>query len=102
MHKAMNDVTVTFPQQLLVAAKEDRQTFERHVMIYTLGHLYDQGKISAGFGAQILGCDRWEFYRLLVEHGFDAIDYAEDELEAEAEVGPEWFAQVDRRERSHQ
>lgn len=28
---------------------------------YTLGHLYEQGRISAGLGAQVLGCDRLEF-----------------------------------------
>ena len=32
----------------------------------------------------MLGCDRWEFYRLLSEHGFAVIDYPEEELEQEA------------------
>ena len=30
-------------------------------------HLYEQGKISSGIGAQVLGCDRLEFYRLHTE-----------------------------------
>ncbi|WP_242049838.1 UPF0175 family protein [Planktothricoides raciborskii] len=42
--------------------------------------MYAEGKISSGFGAQILGCNRLEFYRLMSEHGFAAIDYSEEEL----------------------
>jgi predicted HTH domain antitoxin len=78
-------VTVRFPQALLVASREDPVQFQQRVMIYTLGPLYEQGRISSGLGAQILGCDRWEFYRLLSEYGFSVLDYAEDEQDPEAE-----------------
>jgi predicted HTH domain antitoxin len=57
---------------------------KRQVLLYTLGKLYEEGRISAGLAASILGCDRWEFYQLLSEHGFYVIDYPEDELEEEA------------------
>lgn len=77
-------VNVKFPEELLVASREDRDAFSRKVVIYTLGHLYEQGKISSGIGAQVLEVDRLEFYRLLSEHGFSVIDYAEDELGREA------------------
>ena len=63
-------VSVVFPDELLVASKDDRGQFARQTKIWTLGHLYEQGKISSGLGARVLGCDRWEFYRLLTEHGF--------------------------------
>lgn len=85
------DITVTFPNVLLVATKENPEEFQRNVMVYTLSHLYQQGKISSGLAAQILGCSRWEFYRLLAEYGFAVIDYAEDELMQEAQIGPEWY-----------
>jgi hypothetical protein len=55
-----------------------------------LGKLYETGRISGGFAANILGCDRWEFYRLLSENGFAVIDYPEDELAQEADVGGGW------------
>jgi predicted HTH domain antitoxin len=77
-------VNVKFPEELLVASREDRDSFARKVVIYTLGHLYEQGKISSGIGAQVLECDRLEFYRLLSEHGFSVIDYEEDELGRES------------------
>ena len=79
-------INVQFPEELLVASREDQDTFSRKVVIYTLGHLYEQGKISSGIGAQVLGCDRLEFYRLLSENGFSVIDYTENELHHEAET----------------
>jgi hypothetical protein len=66
-------VSVVFPEELLVAAREDREQFAREVTIYTVGHLYCQGKISSGVGARVLGCDRWEFYRLLTDYGFSVM-----------------------------
>ena len=82
-------VSVVFPEELLVASKKDREQFARQVMVYTLGRLYEQGQISSGLGAHVLGCDRWEFYRLLTEHGFPVIDYAADEQTYEAETSRE-------------
>ncbi len=89
-------ITVLFPEELLVATREDPETFSRKVTIYTLGHLYAEGKISSGFGAQILGCNRLEFYRLLSEHGFSAIDHTEAELEIEAQTSREIATRVKR------
>ena len=77
-------IHVEFPDELLVASREEPEAFARKVMIYTLGHLYEQGKISSGVGAQVLGCDRLAFYRLLSEHGFSVIHYTTEELEEEA------------------
>jgi predicted HTH domain antitoxin len=82
-------INVAFPEELLVASREDREEFVRRVMIYTLGQMYQQGKISSGLGARILGCDRWEFYRVLTEHGFPVIDYPVDEQEDEARTSQE-------------
>jgi predicted HTH domain antitoxin len=82
-------ISVTFPEELLVASREDRDEFTRQVMLYTLGHLYQQGKISAGLAAHVLGSDRWEFYRLLSEHGFSVIDYPADEQAYEADTSRE-------------
>jgi hypothetical protein len=77
-------IRVELPEELLLATQEEPQIFARQVMIYTLGHLYEQGKISSGIGAQVLGCARMEFYRLLSEHGFLVIHYTAEELEEEA------------------
>jgi uncharacterized protein UPF0175 len=64
------------------------------VMIYTLGHLYEQGKISSGIGAQVLGGDRLEFYRFLSEHSLAVIHYTPAELAEEAQSSREIAARV--------
>jgi predicted HTH domain antitoxin len=87
-------IEVVFPEQILVALREQPQNFRKQVFIYTLGKLYETGRISGGFGAAVLGCDRWEFYRLLSENGFAVIDYPDEELEQEAELGDEWRDRV--------
>jgi len=83
-------VEVVFPEEVVVALREEPQDFRKQVFIYTLGRLYEMGHISGGLGARVLGCDRWEFYRLLSEHGFAVIDYADEELEQEAQGEEKW------------
>ncbi|MBC7251254.1 MAG: UPF0175 family protein [Anaerolineae bacterium] len=90
-------VEVVFPNELLVALKEDRDTFRKQALIYTLGKLYEAGRISGGLGAQILGCDRWEFYRLLSESRFAVIDYPDEELEREAETNRQLAERIQQR-----
>ncbi len=68
--RELEQIEVVFPEQILVALREQPQDFRKRVFIYTLGKLYEAGRISGGFGAMVLGCDRWEFYRLLSENGF--------------------------------
>lgn len=87
-------VVVSFPSSILVAAREDRSQFERRVLVSTLGSLYAQGRISSGLAAQVLGCDRWEFYRLLTENGIPVLDYAEDEQVYEAKTSRQLAAQL--------
>ena len=77
-------VTVEFPEELLVACREEKDFFQRRVMVLTLGKLYQEGKISSGVGSKILGCDRSKFYHLISEQGFAVIDYTETEFEEEA------------------
>lgn len=87
---------VVFPNELLVALKEEPQSFRQKVLLYTLGKLYELGRISGGFGAKILDTDRWEFYRLLSENGFAVIDYPDEELEREALVEDVWYTRVQK------
>ncbi len=72
---------VVFPNELLIALKEEPEGFRQKVLLYTLGKLYELGRISGGFGAKMLGCTRWDFYRALSENGFAVIDYPDEELE---------------------
>ncbi len=74
---------VVFPNELLIALKEEPEGFRQKVLLCTIGKLYELGRISGGFGAKIPGCTRWDFYRALSENGFAVIDYPDEELERE-------------------
>jgi predicted HTH domain antitoxin len=88
------NVEVLFPEELLLALREDPESFRKKVLIFTLGKLYEAGRISGGLGAKVLGCDRWEFYRLLSDNGFAVLDYPDEELDQEGEVGSEWYRRI--------
>jgi predicted HTH domain antitoxin len=89
-------INLEFPEELLIAARENSDTFARRMMIYTLGHLYQQGKISSGVAAKALGCSRPQFYFLLSEHGFPVIDYPDEELEWESQTSQEIARKVQK------
>ena len=76
-------VDVVFPGEVLVILREGEKEFKKRALIYTLGKLYQDGKISGGYCAQILGCTKREFYRTLSEHGFPVIDLGEEDKEEE-------------------
>lgn len=82
-------INVTFPEELLIATREEKNVFSRKVMIYTLGHLYQEGKISGGLIAKILKCDLQNAYTILSEYGFAIIDYDQEEWELELETSQE-------------
>jgi len=55
----------------------------REMRVLSLVKLYEEGKISSGLGAEILGISRVEFIDLLRRHGVYFIDMTRDELESD-------------------
>jgi predicted HTH domain antitoxin len=45
--------------------------------------LFANGKISSGYGAQMIGVSRWEFIDLLRERGIPLFSYGEGDLDRE-------------------
>ncbi len=86
-------IEVVVPDELLTTLEQEPEDFRQQVLLYTLGKLYEAGHISGGVGARVMGCDRWEFYRLLSESGFAVIDYPDEELDREAAVDAVWYEQ---------
>lgn len=82
-------INIAFPEELLIATKEEKNVFSRKVMIYTLGHLYQEGKISGGLVAKTLQCDLATAYTILSEYGFAIIDYNQEEWELELKTSKE-------------
>ena len=68
-------INVTFPEELLIAAREEKEAFSRKVIIYTLGHLYQEGKRAVFFvdaAHFVMGAFLgfvWCFERLFVKIG---------------------------------
>ena len=52
----------------------------------TVLRLFEQGKVSAGFAANLLGLTRSEFDTLLSKHRISPFNYTADELDKEFEV----------------
>jgi len=86
-------IEVVVPDELLTTLEQEPDALRQQILLYSLGSLYALGRISGGLGAKVMGCSRWEFYRLLSESGFAVIDYPEEELNREAEVGAVWYQQ---------
>ena len=53
---------------------------------FVIFFLYQQGAISTGKAAQILGIERLEFIELLAAQGIPFIDYTLDEFRSELET----------------
>ena len=68
---------VPFPTELLTSLQEDPDSFPQKVLHYRLCKLYELGEISGDSGAEMLGCDPWDFYRLLSKHDFETPDGVE-------------------------
>lgn len=84
-------IQVVVPDELLTTPEQEADGLRQQILLYTLGALYESGRISGGLAAKVMGCNRWEFYQLLSESGFAVIDYPEEELDREAEVGAIWY-----------
>jgi predicted HTH domain antitoxin len=63
-------------------ARFGRELFETAVVKW-----YDEGRISSGKGAEILGVSRAEFLDLLFRHKVSPFQYTPEELAAEASRG---------------
>jgi predicted HTH domain antitoxin len=73
-------VNTVFPNEFLVTLEEDPQIFQRQLFAYAVCKLYEQGRISVEQGAQILGCDPWEFYHILSENSYAGPDQSEHSI----------------------
>ena len=97
MQNVKTGMTVTFPESLLAASREDSAQFRLRVLLQTLGSLYVEGKISGGTAAKVLGCTKDEFYRLISERGFPVITYDESDAAYEAATSRNLAKQIQER-----
>ena len=86
-------IEVIVPDELLTTLEQEPEDLRQQILLYTLGSLYQSGRISGGLAARVMSCSRWQFYKLLSDSGFAVIDYPEEELDREGEVSAVWYEQ---------
>ncbi len=91
----LEKIEVAFPKEVLLATKENKEEFEKRVKLFTAIKLFEQGKISSGLGAMIVGCTKREFFKLLSESGVNFLDYTKEEWREEVEASKK-FSQTPR------
>jgi predicted HTH domain antitoxin len=85
----MSDFQITYPGELLVAARQPPERLERLAREALLVRLYDLGELSSGQAAAILGLTRREFLDLLGTYHVSVFDEDADltaELQRSAEA----------------
>ncbi len=76
-------VTIPYSEDLLLALREEPETFEREARLLLAVKLYELGKLSTGMAAQLAGITRVAFMLELARFGLspfgvDANELAED------------------------
>ena len=79
-------VEVELPQDLVVALNVDPSTLGQRVKEWTLLELFQEGVISAGKAAEILGTSKEGFIALLNLHGLPYLVTEPEELSGDLEV----------------
>ncbi len=78
-----NVVTIPYSDDLLLALREEPETFEREARLLLAVKLYELGRLSTGMAAQLAGITRVAFMLELARFGLspfgvDANELAED------------------------
>lgn len=77
---------VELPSELILALNIERSELGRRAREWIVLELFQEGVISAGKAAEILGQRKTGFLQLLDAHGLPYLDGAPEELEAEVQV----------------
>jgi predicted HTH domain antitoxin len=73
-------ITIEVPEEALKMFDGDDVRFGREVYETAIVKWYDEGRISSGRGAELLGVSRAEFLDLLFRHKVSPFQYTPEEL----------------------
>jgi len=79
-----NSVTITYPEDLLLSLKENKDDFEKEAKYLLALKLYELGKISSGKAAKIAGLSRVNFLLRLGKYKVSPFQMGLDEILEEA------------------
>jgi len=80
-------VTVEVPEEAVKLLGEDPERFGREMYESAVVQWYDEGRVTSGYGAKLLGVSRAEFLEVLHRHKVSPFQYSPDELAAEMNRG---------------
>jgi predicted HTH domain antitoxin len=76
----MSQVTLSIPDELLLALKATPDEFASRLRFAASVKLYEMGELSSGAAAQLAGVPKPQFLSRLAEYGVDTFDLTEEEL----------------------
>ena len=79
----MTQVTLSLPDQAMVALKLSPETLAGEVLLAASVKLYELGRLSSGAAAQLAGLPKPVFLSKLAEYGVSAFRQTEAELREE-------------------
>jgi predicted HTH domain antitoxin len=81
----MSRITMTIPDETLVAMHADEATFGSELRLIAAVKLFEIGRLSSGAAAKLAGIPRTVFLMKLADYGVDTFTQSEEELRRELE-----------------
>ena len=79
----MSDITLSIPDESLVALKVNREQLGGEIRLAAAVKLYEVGRISAGAAAKLAGIPKALFLTKLADYRVDTFNLTEEELQQE-------------------
>ena len=83
----MKTVTVEVPDDSVTMLAEDANRFGREMLVAAVLRWFEEGRLSQGQAAEMLGMKRGEFFDLLHEHHVSPVQMSVEDLEKDFRRG---------------
>jgi len=80
-------VTVVVPDASLEVLGEDAAKFGREMLVAAVLRWFEEGRLSQGQAAEMLGLTRGEFFDVLYEHRISPVQMSVEDLEKDFQRG---------------